>query len=104
MMTLEYCCNRMAAHADGDCPDHPNPYDCPDRVVIKGKDSVFRLVIHDGGDSGYDIDYCPWCGLPLPCGSVSLGEDYLCDVVSEEQQNVRPDDGTEGQEPANVAG
>ncbi len=49
------------------CPDHPNPRDCPDRVLnYSSASNAYGLVIHDGGSSSYSIRYCPFCGVKLP--------------------------------------
>lgn len=48
------------------CDWHPNPLDCPDRVIVYGTRSrKYGLIIHDGGHSFITIAFCPWCGKNL---------------------------------------
>ena len=63
---MSYCCDMMKAQADYECPDHPNPADCPDHVVAFDKRGrPIGLWIHDNGGSYLKISYCPWCGARL---------------------------------------
>ena len=39
-------------------------YDCPD-ALIGVWDGGHFLLIHDGGTSGVEISFCPWCGKQL---------------------------------------
>jgi hypothetical protein len=56
----------MRARVEYRCPDHTDPYDCPDTLVVKRTDGSFGLAIHDGGSSAVGIRFCPWCGATLP--------------------------------------
>lgn len=67
-MAEAYCCEALSTHTEYRCPDHPDPYDCPDNVVVRAKDGSFGLPIHDGGGSHIAISHCPWCGSELPAG------------------------------------
>jgi hypothetical protein len=60
-----FCCDDMSLQVEYRCPDHADPQDCPDNLVIRWKDDSFGLPIHDGGSSSVDIRFCPWCGSPL---------------------------------------
>lgn len=61
------CCQELADQLANTCDDHDDPYECPDIVVVQNND-WFGLPIHDGGRSAITIDFCPWCGSPLPPG------------------------------------
>jgi len=52
----------MAEQLAWKCDTHPDPIDCPDKVIYLSSRGTFGLRIHDGGSSYYFIDYCPWCG------------------------------------------
>ena len=62
------CCEDLAHHATATCPDHADPFDCPDRVVVRFRDGSYGLPIRDGGTSAIGIAHCPWCGSRLPAG------------------------------------
>lgn len=65
----------MKAHATYECDQH-HWFDCPDVVIHKfgkGKRSWFGIPIHDGGDSGIHITYCPWCGTRLDTSKTTGG-------------------------------
>jgi predicted RNA-binding Zn-ribbon protein involved in translation (DUF1610 family) len=46
------------------CRVHDSRYACPDALIglVRG---VYGLIIHDGGSSVIEINYCPWCGASL---------------------------------------
>ena len=46
------------------CDEHPNPFECPDRLIIFSGKS-YGLIIHDGGSSSIQFHFCPWCGKRL---------------------------------------
>ena len=59
----KHCCEYMQYHATYRCDQHPNPFDCPDNVVIYDAESdSYYLIIHDGGSGLISIRFCPWCG------------------------------------------
>ena len=62
-MTKE-CCERLADDLAQECKDHPSRFDCPDALIVKGKFG-YGLIVHDGGSSSIDINFCPWCGSKL---------------------------------------
>jgi hypothetical protein len=35
-------------------------------VAYSSKLDEYLLIVHDGGQSGVHIQYCPWCGVRLP--------------------------------------
>ena len=55
-MGATFCCDEMRAKVDYRCPDHADPHDCPDNLVVRRKDGSFGLPIHDGGSSAVGID------------------------------------------------
>jgi len=60
----EYCCERMQFDLEQECDQHPDRKDCPDALIRKDS-SGYGLIIHDGGTSVIEIEYCPWCGSKL---------------------------------------
>ena len=59
----KHCCERMDADLAQVCDDHPNRFDCPDALVYYAeKPKRYGLIVHDGGSSFIEIEYCPWCG------------------------------------------
>ena len=63
---IEYCCDSMKYYSTLKCDIHTSKYDCPDLLIHsdkKGKN--FKIIVHDGGLSGIEINYCPWCGNKL---------------------------------------
>ena len=65
-MTKQHCCEYMDYHANFKCDMHIDPFDCPDKIIIfSDKDNTYGLIIHDGGSSSIEIEFCPWCGSKL---------------------------------------
>lgn len=63
----EHCCEAMRQKLDYKCEQHPNPYDCPDNLIVyNARFDEYGIIIHDGGSSYVLIHYCPWCGTKLP--------------------------------------
>jgi len=62
---MGYCCHALREHAEHACPDHPDPTNCPDLVILRTSRGEFGLPIHDGGSSFIKIRHCPWCGKRL---------------------------------------
>lgn len=60
----KYPCVHLADRANRECSEHPDPWECPDRLVIEVGRGEFILPIRDGGRSGLAISHCPWCGVP----------------------------------------
>jgi hypothetical protein len=60
------CCDDLRYHVLYRCPQHHDPYDCPDNTVVWVPAGYFGLPIHDGGSSHVVIRFCPWCGARLP--------------------------------------
>ena len=48
------------------CPQHDNPFDCPDAIIYRATlGRQYGIIIHDGGGSFIKINYCPFCGKKL---------------------------------------
>ena len=61
-----HCCKDMSGQVARTCGEHPDRSDCPDCLVDYWDDSqVYGLIVHDGGGSMIEINYCPWCGAQL---------------------------------------
>lgn len=57
----------MSGQANMTCEKHPNPFECPDVLIrYSPKFDEYGLVIHDGGSSSIQIQFCPFCGHELP--------------------------------------
>ena len=63
IMTAE-CCDRMDYDLSQKCEVHNSRYDCPDALIEKHKSS-YGIIVHDGGSSSIEINFCPWCGASL---------------------------------------
>lgn len=63
----KHCCEDMKRHTGKMCDEHDDPYECPDYVISYSETfDEYGLIIHDGGPSSYDINFCPFCGSKLP--------------------------------------
>ncbi|WP_414648487.1 DUF6980 family protein [Chitinimonas sp.] len=63
---MTHCCQSMQYFADYHCPDHANPFDCPDQLIVyHAPTRSYGLIVHDGGSSTIEIRFCPWCGTHL---------------------------------------
>ena len=64
---MNHCCEKMEYYLNMKCDIHKNPFDCPDNVIDYDEvNDEYGLIIHDGTQSVYQINYCPWCGKKLP--------------------------------------
>jgi len=62
--TQQHCCTWMREAVSFKCPDHPDPFDCPDALVTYvPKSCRYGLIVHDGGSSSITILFCPWCEI-----------------------------------------
>jgi hypothetical protein len=62
-----HCCADMAGALAYDCPQHDNPFDCPDALLYYAPQlDEYGLIVHDGSGTYVLIDACPWCGTRLP--------------------------------------
>lgn len=62
--TGDHPCVHLAYYGPTHCAEHPNPFDCPDVLVMKFG-GEYGLPVRDGGTSYIRIDNCPWCGKAL---------------------------------------
>ena len=65
-MAKEWCCEMMKVQCSNECDIDHGDLGCPDEVMRrfgKGKNAWFGIPIHDGGTSGIQIAFCPWCGV-----------------------------------------
>jgi hypothetical protein len=63
---VTYCCDIMKGELERTCNHHADRQDCADNVIHLSKDGTqWGIMIHDGGHSVYDINFCPWCGERL---------------------------------------
>ena len=61
-----HCCDMMAYQLNQSCEQHPDPFDCPDQLIYRSDDgSTFGIMVHDGGSSFIQINYCPWCATAV---------------------------------------
>jgi uncharacterized protein DUF6980 len=65
-----YCCERMAYDLGQTCGRHTTRYECPDALIAHARDG-FGIIVHDGGTSVIEINFCPWCGKRLQTGAIS---------------------------------
>ena len=62
-----HCCDRMERALTLNCDQHKDIYDCPDvPISYIPKFDEYGIIVHDGGSSFVQINYCPWCGKHLP--------------------------------------
>jgi uncharacterized Zn-finger protein len=62
----KYCCDSLKYFSTLICELHKSKYDCPDVLIDINKNGTdYRILIHDGGSSGIEIEFCPWCGKKL---------------------------------------
>ncbi len=59
-----HCCDRMDYDLNRACDVHKSRYACPD-ALIDFTGGRYGLIVHDGGSSLVQIDFCPWCGSLL---------------------------------------
>ena len=63
---LRHCCERMQAELDKNCSAHDR-FQCPDSLIgYVPKFDEYGIIVHDGGSSIVQINFCPWCGTKLP--------------------------------------
>jgi hypothetical protein len=55
----------MDADFDQRCDQHLDRNDCPDSLIgmVRGG---YGIIVHDGGSSVVEVQFCPWCGKKLP--------------------------------------
>jgi len=64
---MSHCCESMEQQIAFRCDKHPNPFACPDSLVLYSEQfDEYGIIVHDGGTSLRVISFCPWCGTKLP--------------------------------------
>lgn len=62
-----HCCQALTEQLSYQCPEHTEPVDCPDHLIVYSRQfDEYGILIHDGGSSYCVIQYCPWCGTRFP--------------------------------------
>jgi len=63
----KFCCDEMERKINQKCEFNKSVFECPDNLIwFDSKFNEYGLIIHDGGESYVEINYCPWCGCKLP--------------------------------------
>ncbi len=66
MAVKKTCCETMKYHLDFKCDIHKDRFLCADAILYKsGKNKKIGIIIHDGGSSYIEIEFCPWCGKKI---------------------------------------
>lgn len=72
------CCENMCNFTRKDNGDDASIYQNPDILIAYiPKFNEYGIIIHDGGESSIQINYCPWCGAKLPNSKRDLWFDEL---------------------------
>jgi hypothetical protein len=62
-MKDKICCPDMKHHLEFKCDIHKDKFDCPDNIIYHSETkNNYGIIIHDGGNSFIEINFCPWCG------------------------------------------
>lgn len=62
-----YPCVHLAYFVTRTCPEHPDPFDCPETVVIHQREfDEYAIPVRTEPGSLVPISHCPWCGTSLP--------------------------------------
>ena len=62
----DYCCAKMARFNRNSYSSNGDlKWNDPDMILCVTKEREYLIPIHDGGSSGVQIRYCPWCGSDL---------------------------------------
>lgn len=62
-----YPCVHLAYFVTRRCPEHPDPFDCPETIVLhEPVIDEYALPVRADGGSLVPITHCPWCGVRLP--------------------------------------
>ena len=62
----QYCCEMMKDNSEFTCTKCKDMFECPDTLIYhNSQEKEYGIIIHDGGTSFMEIQYCPWCGTEL---------------------------------------
>lgn len=48
MRTTSVCCEMLRSYLEYECPMHPEPWACPDRLFYRAADGEIGIVVHNG--------------------------------------------------------
>lgn len=73
------CCETLEHQVTERCDRHPDPVDCPDRILVwmSVGSGQWGFPVRDGGGSYVEARHCPWCGAELR-SEPTVGELGLC--------------------------
>jgi len=75
---MKHCCSKMEESLTLKCNLHTTKFSCPDVLISYSEIfDEYGLIIHDGGSSMLNIQYCPFCGMQLPESKRDLWFDTL---------------------------
>ena len=64
---MKYCCDDLKYHLNNKCDVHDNEFDCCDHLLYYSPVyDEYGIIIHDGGSSYMQINFCPFCGHMFP--------------------------------------
>jgi hypothetical protein len=59
-LNKKHCCESMDYWANYECPEYKYSNDCPDQIILfSATKSEYGIIVHDGGTSVIEINYCP---------------------------------------------
>jgi hypothetical protein len=62
-------------------------------IIYYPKHRKYGVFVNDGGTSIVTIDFCPWCGIKLPCRLSEMWVDILDEIgVDPSEKDQIPDD------------
>ena len=61
-----HCCDRMRLELRKSAPSTGRGWPPDALIAYLPKFDEYGLVVHDGGSSMVQIQFCPWCGTRLP--------------------------------------
>lgn len=65
-MMKSHCCPKMTEAVTKKCDQHIDRFECPDAIVHYSQPTEeYGIIVHDGGTSCVQIQFCPWCGTKL---------------------------------------
>jgi len=82
------CCEKMLEEASRTCKDHEDRFECPDCIIsYLSQFDEYGIIVHGGGVSSIDIQFCPWCGASLPPSKRDIWLDTLSDLGYDDPYN-----------------
>jgi hypothetical protein len=63
----DFPCVHIGTQVTTNCPDHPDPADCPDILISYfARFDEYSIAVRDGDTSAIGIRFCPWCSVAPP--------------------------------------